>query len=88
MKHLEGAAVLALLPAAANPAAGQQAKTLTIYRSIEIAAFSVSPDTPVNVFPEDWRILIETELIKRLRRLEGCELVARESSHAELPEPS
>ena len=90
MKLLIGrVAILALLVVTAQPGSGQQNAGPTVYRSIEIATFSVGGTfSSVGGLPEDWRILLETELVKRLGRLKRCELVARESSHVELPEPA
>lgn len=82
-------AILALLVAATKPELGQQPAGPTVYKSIEVATFSLGGTfSSVGALPEDWRTLLESELIKRLGRLKGCELVARESSHAELPEPA
>ena len=82
-------AILALLMVTAKPGLGQQPAGPTVYRSIEVAIFSVGGAfSSVGALPEDYRILLETELVKRLGRLKGCELVARESSHAELPAPA
>jgi hypothetical protein len=80
---------MAFLAVAAQPGLGQQPAGHTVYRSIEVATFSAGDTfSSVVALPEDWRILVETELVKRLVRLKGCELVSRESSHAELPEPA
>ncbi len=71
----------AALPAFAQ-IADVQAKP---YRGIEVSRFTIETTAGL---PKDYLVMLETELMPLLGRIEGCERAARESAGAAVPDPS
>ena len=68
-----------------GPVWTQQPAPVKRYRGIQVAELSAAEGAGL---PPDYLVALEMELLGQLRRIKGCELVAREASRADLPQPA